>query len=386
MSYNTTSTAVSLTKGAAISTFTGLMATAATSALITWGLGTPFPSQLMVGGTWAALTAGVFFGGLRDVDFPHAAVEYFLGSPTGKIFRSGKQWVFPGLGSAKITPGQTEELSVTMPATEPEAKDHITVYIGRTEPTVLQVVVVDPIHYSQVANPKLALESAYMNQARLFVNQMESAINIVSEKALFERYIELEPKPEDIDRSAEADAERRKHEELEARLKTLEYMDEDESGAKVSRRVFVDDAVKAVMNCAGLFRKEALGWGLMVTNMFTPSVELPESISKAAERKQEQRELNEVLELKGEAFRRVAKGIQTDLKVTGSDAADRTERLNGGTVTRSVQEHTFGLSGTLEGAASAMLSNIPGAIKHVGSVVNKAKPRTKQGQKPTQQT
>lgn len=356
----TISNTKSMFNGALWSGFTGLMATAATAAALATSTGSALPAFMASGFVFLGTVSTVFLSGLRLHPYPRVGVQFFLGNQTGEVYAPGWGWVYPFLQSSQVAPGPEEELSLSMPATEPEAKDHITVHIGRKNPTVLQVKVVDPKLYVKVNNPQLAIESAYQNQARLFVNQMQSAVNIVAEKALFEEYLELEPLPDINDSNYQSVKD--KHDNLKERLKALTYEVEGPDGNPRQDPVFSDGA-ESVMLRAGSLRKEALGWGIQVTNMFTPSVELPASIAAAAEAKQAQREQNEVLELRAEAFTRTSKKLKDDLGLTGTDAADRVGMMSGQSVTRTVTENRndnrIGLSGPLEDAAIAVLPTVP---------------------------
>lgn len=387
----TISNTKSMFNGVLLSGFTALMATAATAAALAASTGSAIPAFLVSGFVFFGTLPTVFLSGLRKHPYPRVGVQFFLGNQTGEVYAPGWGWAYPFLQSSLITPGPDEELSLTMPATDPEAKDHITVHIGRKNPTILQVKVVDSRRYVRINNPQLAIDSSYQNQARLFVNQMESAINIVAEKALFEEYLEIEPLPDDVNHP---DYVRlyEEHMDLKARLCQLTYTMEDSSGTKYERVVFSRDAVESVMSRAGTLRKEATDWGIMIDNITTPSVELPASIAAAAEAKQAQREQNEVLELRAEAFTRTSMQLKKKLGLTGTDAADRVGMMSGQPVTRTVTENRndnrLGLSGPLEDATIAVLSTVPGLAEKVianftpvkGSKPTRAARRTRRAQ------
>ncbi len=386
----TISNTKSMFHGAGWSGFTALMATAATAAALAASTGSELPAFLVSGFVFFGTLPTVFLSGLRQHPYPSVGVQFFLGNQTGEVYAPGWGWVYPFLQSSKVVPGPEQELSLSMPATEPEAKDHVTVHIGRRRQTVLQVKIVDPKLYVKINNPQLAIESSYENQARLFVNQMESVVNIVDEKALFEEYLELMPLPDDVN-DPDFITIKAKYDDLKSRLANLKYDVENADGVNEPHHVFADGA-ESVMLRAGTLRKEALGWGIRIINMFMPSVELPSSIAAAAEAKQAMREQNEVLELRAEAFTRTAQKLKEDLGLTGTDAADRVGMMSGQPITRTVTENRndnrLGLSGPLEDAGIAVLSAVPELAGKVianftpvkGSKPNRAARRTRRSQ------
>lgn len=339
----------SLTKGAVVSPFVGLVAAVIVCVGAKLVFDLTFVTRMLFVPAWTTVSVTYFLIGLFMVTFQGVAVRQWLGDKTDDLYINGYHWRMWPFEKALGTPGPDQNFFLAMPATEPEGKDTVKVYIGSKENALVEIIVFSPLLYTGTDDPEHLVTGSYGNHVRQLVNQQRFGLGLLEDKALLEDYLELPPHPDHpINKRVgmtftqhDRDALIKRYTDIRERMLRLKTKRKGPDQVEVEYTVFEPEGVDAVMARAGRFVEELWENGMHPRKMLAPSMDPSITVDAAANEKEVQRHKNEVLAMKAGAQRDQALAHKDALGITGEDALDRIGMIEGQDVSRNI----FGVSG-----------------------------------------